>query len=218
MIEFRNQILITAAALVVFSAVGATLLSGTFQVTHPAIEQSERAARMRLIAETLPPGSFDNDLVKDGRPLPVDPLLGNKRPGLFYPARLAGKPAAVVLEAAAPDGYSGEIRFLIGILPDGTVTGVRVTGHRETPGLGDYIEIGKSAWIHEFDRKSLTNPQPVDWKVKKDGGRFDYMTGATITPRAMVKAVRKALEYFGAHRDALLAAPANGQDGKRLSE
>lgn len=211
MIEFRNQILLTTAALVVFSAVGATLLSGTFQVTYPTIEKSERAARMKLIAETLPPGSFDNDLVKDGRPLPVDPLLGNKRPGLFYPARLNGQPAAVVLEATAPDGYSGEIRFLIGILPDGTVAGVRVTGHRETPGLGDYIEIGKSPWIREFDRKSLTNPQPVDWKVKKDGGRFDYMTGATITPRAMVKAVRKALEYFGAHRDALLAVPAKEQ-------
>jgi electron transport complex protein RnfG len=184
------------------------MLSGTFGMTYPAIEKSERAAKMKLIAETLPPGGFDNDLVKDGRPLPIDPLLGNKRPGLYYPARLHGRPAAVVLEAAAPDGYSGEIRFLIGILPDGTVSGVRVTGHRETPGLGDYIEIGKSPWIREFDGKSLTDPQPVNWKVKKDGGRFDYMTGATITPRAMVKAVRKSLEYFGTHRDALLAIPA----------
>jgi electron transport complex protein RnfG len=90
---------------------------------------------------------------------------------------------------------------------------VRVTGHRETPGLGDYIEIGKSPWIHEFDGKSLDNPHPVEWKVKKDGGRFDYMAGATITPRAMVKAVRKALEYFQAHRNQLLPSP-SGRGGE----
>lgn len=207
MIGFRNQIAVTAAALVGFSMVGAALLSGTFSITQPAIEKSERAAKTKLIAETLPAGNYDNDLVMDARPLALDPLLGLKRPGHFYPARRHGETVAVVLEAAAPDGYSGEIRFLIGILADGTVSGVRVTGHRETPGLGDYIEIAKNPWIHVFDGKSLDNPQPVLWKVKKDGGQFDYLTGATITPRALVKAVRKALEYFRVHRDSLLAAP-----------
>lgn len=211
MIEFRNQILTTASALLAFSVVGAAMLSGTFQVTRPAIEKSERDAKMRLIAETLPPGSFDNDLVKEAKPLPADPLLGLKHPGQAYPASLHGQAAAVVLEAAAPDGYSGEIRFLIGILPDGRISGVRVTGHRETPGLGDYIEVGKSPWIHVFDGKSLDNPQPHEWKVKKDAGRFDYMAGATITPRAMIKAVKKALEYFHAHRAELLAVPAKEQ-------
>jgi electron transport complex protein RnfG len=202
--EFRNQITTTAMALLGFSVVGAAMLSGTFQLTRPAIEQSERAAKLKLIAETLPAGAFDNDLVRDARPLPAAPLLGLKRPGEAYVARRHGSPVAVVLEAVAPDGYAGEIRFLVGILADGSVSGVRVTGHRETPGLGDYIEIGKSPWIHEFDGKALGNPHPVDWKVKKDGGRFDYMAGATITPRAMVKAVRKALEYFQAHRDELM--------------
>lgn len=206
----RHPILLTASALFVFSVVGATLLSGTFGLTHTRIEQSEREAKMRLIAQTLPPGGFDNDLIKDALPLPADPRLGLKRPGLAYPAYRHGQPVAVVLEAGAPDGYSGEIRFLLGIRPDGTIVGVRVTGHRETPGLGDYIEIGKSAWIHEFDGKSLDNPQPHEWKVKKDGGRFEYMAGATITPRALVKAVRNALTYFQAHRDQLLRpAPAS---------
>lgn len=205
--EFRNQIFTTATALLVFSMVGAAMLSGTFQLTRPAIEQSERAAKLKLIAETLPSDGFDNDLVQDARPLPVDALLGLKYPGQAYVARRHGQPVAVVLEAAAPDGYAGEIRFLVGILADGSVAGVRVTGHRETPGLGDYIEVGKSPWIREFDGKSLGNPHPVDWKVKKDGGRFDYMAGATITPRAMIKAVRKALEYFQAHREALLPSP-----------
>lgn len=208
MIEFRNNILTTASALLIFSVAGAALLSGTFQLTRPAIERSELEAKTKLIAQTLPPGSFDNNLVKDARPLPIDPLLGQKHPGQAYPASRQGQPVAVVLEAAAPDGYSGEIRFLVGILADGSVAGVRVTGHRETPGLGDYIEVDKSPWIHEFDGRSLTNPQPVYWKVRKDGGRFDYMAGATITPRAMVKAVKKSLEYFQAHRAELLAAPA----------
>lgn len=203
-----NPIFLTASSLLVFSMVGAAMLSSTFQLTRPAIEQSERAAKLKLITETLPAGSFDNDLVQDSRPLPADPLLGLKRPGEAYVATRHGSPVAVVLEAIAPDGYSGEIRFLVGVLADGSVSGVRVTSHRETPGLGDYIEVGKSPWIHEFDGKSLGNPHPVDWKVRKDGGRFDYMAGATITPRAMVKAVRKALEYFQGHRDALLAVPA----------
>ncbi|TCJ18025.1 electron transport complex subunit RsxG [Parasulfuritortus cantonensis] len=211
--EFRNQILTTAAALLVFSGVGAALLSGTFKITRPAIEQSERSAKMKLVAQTLPAGGFDNDPVKDARPLPADALLGLKFPGQAYLASRHGAAVAVVLEAAAPDGYSGEIRFLVGILPDGRVSGVRVTGHRETPGLGDYIEIGKSPWIRNFDGKSLSNPQPLYWKVRKDGGQFDYMAGATITPRAMVKAVRKALEYFAAHRDELLAPPAPGPAG-----
>lgn len=216
MIQFRNQILVTGAALLAFSILGAALLSGTFLLTRPAIEQSERAAKMKLIAQTLPAGGFDNDPVKDARALPVDPLLGMKFPGLAYPASRHGQTVAVVLEAAAPDGYSGEIRFLVGILPDGRVAGVRVTGHRETPGLGDYIDVGKSPWIHVFDGKSLQHPQPVLWKVKKDGGSFDYMTGATITPRAMIKAVKKALEYFRAHRDELLGLDAQDAAGGAL--
>ncbi|MDD3528450.1 MAG: electron transport complex subunit RsxG [Gallionellaceae bacterium] len=205
MIEFRNRILVTASALLAFAMFGAALLSGTFQLTRPAIEQSERAAKMKLIAQVLPPDGFDNDLIRAARPLPADPLLGLRHPGEAYLAMRHGQPVAVVLEAAAPDGYSGEIRFLVGIRPDGTVAGVRVTSHHETPGLGDYIEIGKSPWVRVFDGKSLADPQPVNWKVRKDGGLFDYMAGATITPRALVKAVRRTLEYFQAHRNELLA-------------
>ena len=114
----------------------------------------------------------------------------------------------MVLEAVAPDGYSGDIALLIGIDADGNVTGVRVTAHRETPGLGDYIDRAKSAWIDQFAGKSLTNPEPKHWKVTKDGGVFDARAGATITPRAVVKAVRSALDYFARHRAAFRRAPA----------
>ena len=199
----------TGLALLVFSVVGAGLLSGTFTLTHPAIEQSEQADKRLLVNQTLPAGSYDNDLVRDARPLAADPLLGLKRPGLAYPARKDGQTVAVVLEAAAPDGYSGEIRLLVGILADGRVAGVRVTAHKETPGLGDYIDLARSTWVRQFDGKSLADPVPERWKVKKDGGQYDYRAGATVTPRAIVKAVRKALEYFAAHRSALLA-PAEG--------
>lgn len=191
--------------LLVFSLAGAALLVLAYSATHAAIEASETASKQALVAQTLPKGGFDNDLVREALPLPADPLLGLKRPALAYPARLAGQPAGVVLEAIAPDGYSGEIRLLVGILADGRLGGVRVTAHRETPGLGDYIEVAKGNWIQQFVGRSLTDPGAEGWKVKKDGGRFEYAAGATITPRAVVKAVHGALRYFEAHRAELLA-------------
>jgi electron transport complex protein RnfG len=194
----------TALNLLVFSVVGAGLLSEVYTLTLPTIEVTEQAEKQALIAQTLPPGSFDNDLVRDARPVPVDALLGNKRPGQAYIARKQGDTTAVVLEAIAPDGYAGEIRMLVGIHPDGRIAGVRVTAHHETPGLGDYIEIAKNHWITQFDGHSLADTPAGQWKVRKDGGRFDSMAGATITPRAVVKATHKALKYFAAHREQLL--------------
>jgi electron transport complex protein RnfG len=126
-----------------------------------------------------------------------------------YRARRAGQPVAVILRFAAVDGYSGEIGLLAGIEADGRLAGVRVTSHRETPGLGDAIEIGKSDWIRAFDGKSLNAPPAADWAVRRDGGVFDQFTGATITPRAVVRAVRAALEYHERNRDALYDAPAD---------
>lgn len=198
----------TALALLAFAVAGTTLLSATFTLTHPAIERTEREAKLRLVAQTLPPGSFDNDLIRDTRPLAADPQLGLKRDGVAYVATRAGQPVAVVLEAVAPDGYAGEIKLLVGVFADGRVSGVRVATHKETPGLGDYIEIARSDWIRQFDGRSLTAPAADGWRVRKDGGQFDYMAGATITPRAVVKAVRRALDYFDANKTTLLARPA----------
>ncbi|MDD5390024.1 MAG: electron transport complex subunit RsxG [Gallionellaceae bacterium] len=199
-----RETLSTALTLLVFSVVGAGLLSGAYTLTRPSIQATEQAEKLALISQTLAPGSFDNDLVGDARPLPVDALLGLKRPGQSYVARKAGNATAVVLEAAAPDGYAGEIRLLVGIHADGGIAGVRVTAHHETPGLGDIIDIAKNRWITQFDGHGLGDTPDKDWKVRKDGGRFDYMAGATITPRAVVKATHKALQYFAAHRDELL--------------
>lgn len=211
-----RETLTASVTLLVFAVVGSALLSGTFSLTHPQIIASQEAEKRARIAETLPLGSFDNDLVRDARPLPAHPLLGLRQPGQYYLALKAGAPVAVVLEAAAPDGYSGEIRLLVGIRADGRITGVRVTAHKETPGLGDYIEADKSRWIHTFAGRALGDPPDALWKVRKDGGAFDYMAGATITPRAVVKAVHRALQFFETHRAELLTASPPHEEKARI--
>ena len=124
----------------------------------------------------------------------------------MYRARREGRPVAAVLTAVAPDGYNGAIRLLVGVRRDATVAGVRVVSHRETPGLGDFIEAEKSDWVAQFEDRSLGDPPAERWRVRRDGGAFEALTGATITPRAVVGAVRKALIYFRDRREALFAA------------
>jgi electron transport complex protein RnfG len=200
----------TGAVLLVFSVIGTALLASTFKATRPAIEHNEQEAKLALIRQVLPPAMFDNNLLSEARSLPADDLLGTRKPSSAWIARKQGKPSGLVLEAIAPDGYSGEIALLIGIAASGEVTGVRVTAHKETPGLGDYIEIAKSRWIEQFMGKSLATPPESKWKVRKDGGNFDSVAGATITPRAVVKAVKSALGYFVRHQAELLAASPGG--------
>ena len=195
---------VTAVALLVFSIVGAAGLAAVFFLTLPNIQASERVEKMALITQVLPAHSFDNDLIRDARPLAATPELGTRRAGEFYIARQGGKPVGVILEAVAPDGYAGEIRMLVGILADGRISGVRVTDHKETPGLGDYIDIRKGNWITQFDGRTVNDPPAEQWHVKKDGGRFNFLAGATITPRAVVKAVHKALAWYEAHKRELL--------------
>lgn len=201
----------TAVNLVFFAAIGTAVLSSTFILTHDKIVKSEEAEKLKLITQIVPPEIFDNNIIQDTVTIDDDPLLGNNGKTLAYRARLKGEASAVVLEAIAPDGYSGKISLILAVRANGELAGVRVVSHKETPGLGDYIELPKSPWIKVFDGKSRDVYKDSDWKVKKDGGQFDYVAGATITPRAVVKAVNKALQYFAANRDKLFvvnAAPA----------
>jgi electron transport complex protein RnfG len=145
----------------------------------------------------------NNDLLKDTISIAPNILLGNKLPVIANRARINNEPTAVILEAVAHDGYAGDIKLLIAIKYDGSIAGVRVLAHKETPGLGDYIDIAKNKWIKLFDGESLEKTADKKWLVKKDGGQFDYMAGATITPRAVVKAVHKALQYFAENKEAL---------------
>jgi electron transport complex protein RnfG len=207
----------TAVILFVFAAVGTAMLAFTHDRTEPAITRGQLAAKRALLNQVLPPALYDNDLLASQQPLAPDDLLGTRQPSALWVARRGGEFSGVVLEAVAPDGYSGDIALLIGIDADGTVTGVRVTAHRETPGLGDYIDRAKSAWIDQFAGKSLSHPEPKHWKVAKDGGAFDTRAGATITPRAVVKAVRGALDYFAQHRAAFVA-PTRTNEAKPVKE
>jgi len=211
--ELSRSTVLAAVNLLVFTIIGTTLLAFTFDQTRAPIAKSEEEEKLKLISQLLPSDLFDNNVARDVLTLQADPLLGTSDFSTAFRARLKGQPSAVVLEAIAPDGYSGKISMLVAIKASGEIAGVRVVSHRETPGLGDYIDLGKSNWIKNFDGASNTRYKDPDWKVKKDGGQFDYMAGATITPRAVVKAVHKALQYFEANRDKLFAAAPAAEKG-----
>ena len=201
----------TAVILFLFVVVFTGLLSGAYLWTQPTIAAAAAEEKMTLIDEVLPRASYDNDLLKDALQLPPSPALGQDEASTAYRARRAGRPSALVLEAVAPDGYAGKIRLLIAFAADGAVLGVRVTQHKETPGLGDYIEPKKDKnkerpWITQFNGLKPAVTEEREWKVKKDGGRFDSVAGATVTPRAVVKAVRKAAVYVAENRETLFAS------------
>ena len=186
-----------ALTLLAFAVVFTAIMAGTYALTQDRVATNERDAKNALIAQVLPAGSFDNELLKDAIPQDAAALkqLNTEAGAQIYRGQQAGKTTAVVIETIAPDGYAGKIKLLVGIAADGRVLGVRVVAHKETPGLGDYIDIAKSDWITQFDGKSLSTPLSNQWKVKKDGGAFDATVGATISPRAVVKAVKNTLDY-----------------------
>lgn len=198
----------TASILFAFALLGTAVLAFVFSLTHDIIDRNVELAKLELIGETLPKSMYDNDLIKDAIKLPPEKLLGTDEPTLAYRAKLKGQFSAVVLDVVAPDGYSGKIKLLVAIRANGEVIGVRVVSHKETPGLGDYIEIVKSPWIKHFDGTTLGRDEDSKWRVKKDGGQFDYVTGATITPRAIVKAVYRSLLYFNENQTELLTEKA----------
>ena len=202
----------TAVILFAFVVVFTALLAAAYTFTLPAIEAAAAEEKMKLIDEVLPRSAYDNDLLKDMLTLGPAPELGLEAASTAYRARRGAQTVALVFEAIAPDGYAGKIRLLIALAPDGTLHGVRVVQHKETPGLGDYIEPKKDKnkarpWITQFDGLQPASSEAHDWQVKKDGGRFDAVAGATVTPRAVVKAVRKAALYVEAHRATLFVAP-----------
>jgi len=139
--------------------------------------------------------------------------LGSDEPLTVYRARKAGEPVAAILTVVAPNGYNGSIRLLVGIRRGGSLAGVRVLSHKETPGLGDAVEAQRSDWLEQFPGRALGDPPLEDWKVKRDGGAFDQLTGATVTPRAIVQAVRRALVYFDEHKQALFRRKAPSAEG-----
>lgn len=193
--DHLKKISTTAAAMIIFSLVASTALSVFYFITKSPIDESDARAKRIFLNQVIPADLYDNNLVKDTISVEPSPLLGNKKNIDVYRAKKNNQVIAVIIEAVAPDGYSGEIKTLVGIDQEDKILGVRVITHKETPGLGDYIEIDKSQWIKNFNLKSLDKVSEKQWAVKKDGGDFDYISGATITPRAVIKSTYKCLLY-----------------------
>ncbi|KRT58598.1 electron transport complex protein RnfG [endosymbiont of Ridgeia piscesae] len=202
-----------------FAVAGTALVSFTHQATKARIASNERQALLRSLTTLVPAASIDNDIISDVMTVSDPELLGSENTTV-YRGRSGGQPVAVVLTPVVPNGYSGPIKLLVAVRYDGTLGGVRIISHKETPGLGDKIEESRSDWIYSFTGKSLNNPPKAQWGVKKDGGVFDQFTGATITPRSIVAAVKKSLLYVQQHQQQLYdrtplqeATPGENNDG-----
>lgn len=199
-----RHILTSAVLLTGFAVFGAAVVAGIAAGTSGRIAANEEAALRARLHEVLPAALHDNDLLADTVTLDA-PELDARGPTVAHIARKDGRPVAAVFRVVTRDGYSGAIRMLVGIEADGRLTGVRITAHRETPGLGDDIEAERSDWIERFRERSLESPPRHLWGVRRDGGAFDQFTGATVTPRAVVGAVKRALLYFERHHDRLFS-------------
>lgn len=203
---WRSGLLLATLALI-----GVGLLAGVHELTRERIAEQERQVVLDRLGQVLPRDRYDNDLLADVVTLTAPGALGHDRPFRVFRARRDGEPVAVILEVTAPDGYNGDIVLLVGVGVDGLISGARVIRHRETPGLGDPIEARRSDWILAFTGRSLGDPPLPGWTVRKDGGAFDQFTGATITPRAVTRALGRALAWVDAQGERLFELPADDE-------
>ena len=192
----RRSLAVSAATLAIIAAVLTVGLVSIANLTRDRIARSQQAWIKQHLDALVAPQSYDNDPLSDTLEVTAPELLGTAAPVTIYRMRKAGAPVAVAVRSIAPDGYRGPLELLVAIAPDGTLVGVQVIRHDETPGLGDAFENRDAAWLERFRGLSLSNPPQQQWTVRRDGGDFDAFTGATITPRAIVKAVRRTLEFY----------------------
>lgn len=205
----NNPMIKNGFLLALFALICTGLVAVVNQQTFDQIKQQEQQELMRVLHQLIPDEIHDNELTAHCTLLQNKEALGTDEPMPAYIATAAGKPVAIAIEAIAPDGYSGNIKLIVGINTQGEVLGVRTLSHQETPGLGDKIELRKSDWVTQFVGKVLGSEDDKQWLVKKDGGDFDQFTGATITPRAYVKAVKRALWYFNQNQTQIFSQPLN---------
>lgn len=200
---------VAALAIIVAVAVAlAVMLTLIASATRQRIERNQQAWIQQRLDALIDPQAHDNDLLSDRIQVVAPDILGIARPVTVYRARMKGKPVAAVFYTTAPDGYQGPIDMLVAIDVDGTLIGVQIVRHQETPGLGDQFENRRRDWLANFRGRSLSDPPQQRWSVHQDGGDFDAFTGATVTPRAIVRATRRALEYYAAARDRIFVTPA----------
>ncbi len=192
--------------LALFACATTGLVAITSALTEQRIADQQKAQLLSVLDQVIPPENHDNDLPRTCTNVALPYLVNNQ--GLHaYIARKQGQPVGIAIETIAPDGYNGEIKLIVGINNQGIVTGTRVLSQQETPGLGDKIDLRVTDWILAFTGKQLNDENQSSWAVRKDGGQFDQFTGATITPRAVVKAVKNVLSYVNQHRAELYNQP-----------
>lgn len=200
----RESITRNSVLLGLFAVATALLLTGTFLLTKDRIALEVRKAEEKALLEIVPRDRHDNSMLDETIIVGPDAAgLGLRENKRIYIARQAGSIVSAIIPVTAPDGYTGDINLIVGVNTDGTIAGVRTLSHKETPGLGDKVDIRKSDWLLGFNGRSLENPELPGWAVKKDKGVFDQFTGATITPRAAVAATLRALQYAEANRETL---------------
>ncbi len=197
--------------LTIIGVISIVLLTAMYFATKELAAAQKLKHELRLLNQVLPQDQYDNELQRDVITVSGIEALGGLESQKIYRAYLGDQPVAAIMQVSTTRGYNGEIRLVVAIRMDGTISGVRITEHKETPSLGDGIDIKVSDWVLGFDNTSLRKPTLVNWAVHKDGGDFDQFTGATITPRAVVIAVYNSLEYFSQHKDDIFAQPRSSQ-------
>nr|WP_136249801.1 electron transport complex subunit RsxG [Ningiella ruwaisensis] len=191
-----------------FAVVSTGLIAMTFYATKDEIAAAQEKQLLSVLNELVPHDKHSNELHTDCIIVKADPLLGNQ-PQRIFRARQNGDNYAAIVETTAPDGYSGDIELVVAVDTNLNSLGARVIAHRETPGLGDKIDLRISDWIKSFTDVSYSEETRSRWQVKKDGGQFDQFTGATITPRAVVNAVKNAIIYVELHGQSIFESPSS---------
>lgn len=202
--QLRPKLEFQTGVLAGFALIASVLLGVTNCSTEGTIQRRLDEDLKKSLEEVVPSSLYDNDLLQDTMNIPSAEYNIGANETTVYIAKKSGQVSAVCFKFTAPDGYSGAINMIMGIDRDGNILGVRVLSHKETPGLGDKIEVAKSGWILNFVGRSLDNLAPAKWAVKKDGGEFDQFAGATITPRKSVQAIYRSLQLFKAHQAQLI--------------
>ena len=211
----KHPILKSGFTLAIIAAVCTGLVAITWQLTTARIAANEQAWLEQSLQPVLSGLYFDNNVTESTITLQPPHDLPGSEAAVIYRVYADNQPVAALFLVTARGGYTGPIRVLIGIDVAGLVTGVRVVEHHETPGLGDRVETSRSDWILQFDGHSLRDPNPRGWAIKRDGGEFDQITGASVTPRAVIKAIMETLQYFDANADRVFESTAavEGREG-----
>ncbi|MGZ5059928.1 MAG: electron transport complex subunit RsxG [Methylobacter sp.] len=202
--QLRPKLEFQTGILAGFALIASVMLGVTNCSTEGTIQRRLDEDLKKSLEEVVPAALYDNDMLLDTVSIPSAEYNIGANETTVYIAKKSGNVSAVCFKFTAPDGYSGAINMIMGIDRDGNILGVRVLSHKETPGLGDKIEVTKSDWILKFAGRSLDNLAPSKWAVKKDGGEFDQFAGATITPRKSVQAIYRGLQFFKAHQEQLI--------------